>query len=180
MPSCNYSVTYFMPPAAAREKRILWGHPRPRQRTPSSALLFVSLPTATKAVKGIFRDALIHPPDARPRTPAKDFVLCTPVFHNHYAVSFSLCFFKGAGYCAEGELISIVDWSCFVWFQALAIDACGICAVEVGDGKGAPNMLDGGVYARRGIRALYVAQIDFWIDAADIMVAASHQRSLAS
>jgi hypothetical protein len=41
-------------------------------------------------------------------------------------------------------------------------------------------MLDGGVYARRGICALVVAQIDFWIDAADVMVTASHQRALAS
>jgi hypothetical protein len=33
---------------------------------------------AAQKEKGVFRDALVHPPDARPRTPAKGFALCTP------------------------------------------------------------------------------------------------------
>ncbi len=38
---------------------------------------------AAKKGKGIFRDALVHPPDARPRTPAKGFALCTPSSLQH-------------------------------------------------------------------------------------------------
>src|SRR6266566_1400625 len=34
-------------------------------------------------------DALMHPPDARPQTPAKDSVLCTPVCYSHCAAAFS-------------------------------------------------------------------------------------------
>ena len=30
---------YYLPPAAAKEKKNVWGHPTPRQRTLSSALL---------------------------------------------------------------------------------------------------------------------------------------------
>jgi hypothetical protein len=33
---------------------------------------------AAKKEKGVFREALVHPPDARPRTPAKGYALCTP------------------------------------------------------------------------------------------------------
>ena len=54
---------------------------------------------------------------------------------------------EGAGYFAEGEFISVVDGCCFVWLQALAVDACGVCAVQVCDRIGAANVLDGGVYA---------------------------------
>ena len=61
--------------------------------------------------------------------------------------SCGLCFFECAGYFAEGEFISIVDWCCFIWLQALAVDACGVCAIQVGDCIGAANVLDGGVYA---------------------------------
>src|ERR1700687_107699 len=35
-----------------------------------------------KIKKKIFGDPLLHPPDARPRTPAKNFVLCTPAFYH--------------------------------------------------------------------------------------------------
>jgi len=86
-----------------------------------------------------------------PRTPAKDAVLCTPVFQNHYAASFSLCFFECAGDFAEGEFISVVDRCCFIWIQTLAVDACGVGAVQVGDCVGAADMLDGGVDARSGV-----------------------------
>ena len=40
-------------------------------------------------------------------------------------------------------------------------------------------MLDGGVYARSGIGSLQVAQINFRIDAADVVVATPNQRALA-
>ena len=40
-------------------------------------------------------------------------------------------------------------------------------------------MLDSGVNARGGIGALDATQVDLWIDAAYVMVAASYQRTLA-
>jgi hypothetical protein len=40
------------------------------------------LPQAAKEGKEAFRDALLHPPDARPRTPAKGFALCTPEWNS--------------------------------------------------------------------------------------------------
>jgi len=85
---------YFVPPAAAKRERVFRGHPEPRQRTPSSALLFKSLLAAAKRGKGVFRDALLHPPDTRPRTPAKDSVLCTPVFHYQLLLYFAYAFLK--------------------------------------------------------------------------------------
>ena len=92
-----------------RKKKDLWGHPTPRQRTLSSALLFRLLPAAAKWGNGVFGDTphpskgrcplhscfvcclrrrmekeffggpLLHPLDVRPRNLAKDAVLCTPV-----------------------------------------------------------------------------------------------------
>ena len=59
----------------------------------------------------------------------------------------SLRFFECAGDFAEGEFISVVDRCCFVWLQALAVDACGVGAVQVGDCVGAADMLDGSVDA---------------------------------
>jgi hypothetical protein len=35
----SFFRVYYLPPAAAKEKKNLCGHPTPRQRTPSSALL---------------------------------------------------------------------------------------------------------------------------------------------
>ena len=41
-------------------------------------------------------------------------------------------------------------------------------------------MLDRGMDTRRGIRAIHSAQVNFWIDASDIVIIASYQRSFAS
>ena len=143
----SFLCVYYLPPSAAKGvKGIFRGHPEPRQRTLSSALLFCLLPSTAKE-KGDFLGSAVASLDARPRTLAKDVVLCTPVFHNHYAALFSLCFFECAGDFAEGEFVSVVDWCCFIWLQALAVDACGVCAIQVGDCVGAADMLDGSMDA---------------------------------
>ena len=59
----------------------------------------------------------------------------------------NLCFFECTGYFAEGEFISVVDGCCFIRLQALAVDACGVGAIQVGDCVGAADMFEGGVYA---------------------------------
>jgi len=40
-------------------------------------VFFLLPPAAAKKEKSLIGDPLLHPPDAQPRTPAKDFVLCT-------------------------------------------------------------------------------------------------------
>src|SRR6266566_1533124 len=66
---CNYIASSFMPPTAAKKgKRVFWGHPKPRQRTASSALLFF-LRLRREREKEFFGSPLVHPPDARaPKT----------------------------------------------------------------------------------------------------------------
>ena len=61
--------------------------------------------------------------------------------HPHF-----LRLFKGAGYFAEGESVSIVDRGGLVGYQALVVEARGIGAVQVGHCIGTANMLDRGVY----------------------------------
>jgi hypothetical protein len=110
IPKDNFSISHFMPPAVAKEgKGDFRGHPEPRQKTASSALLNRSLlrhqrmgkegsgtprvlakdfvlctlelfvATASEDGNGGVWGTDLHPPDARSRTPAKDFVLCTPI-----------------------------------------------------------------------------------------------------
>jgi hypothetical protein len=125
---------YYLPPAAAKwEKRGFSGTPRTpaKDAVLCAPVLYVACGGERKRSCGGSHAAI------------KDAVLCTPVFHNHYAGSFSLCFFECAGDFAEGEFISVVDRCCFIWLQALAVDACGVGAVQVGDCVGAADMLNG-------------------------------------
>jgi len=78
------------------------------------------------------------------------------------------------------ECITVVDGSRFVWLQALTIDARGVCAVQVGNGRGAADVFDGGMDTRGGICTLHCAQVDFWTEITDIVIAASYQHPLSS
>src|SRR5216684_1187469 len=96
-PFISYIDIYFVPPAglemrldndathladaqsrrkemAKREKEVFRGHPEPRQRTPSSALLVNSLPAAAKREKGVFGTRYCIPrmrgSEPRQRTPS--------------------------------------------------------------------------------------------------------------
>jgi hypothetical protein len=66
-PQNLFSLFYWPPPAARGEKEMHWGHPKPRQGGFAPCTPQKNLP-----LKGIVSG------DTRP--PAKDFVLCTPVF----------------------------------------------------------------------------------------------------
>src|SRR5438270_47257 len=56
-----------------------------------------------------------------------------------------LSLLKGAGCFPEGEAVTIIDRGSLVRFQALAVEARGVCAVEVGQSIGAADMLKSGV-----------------------------------
>ena len=77
------------------------------------------------------------------------------------------------------ECITVVDGGGFIRLQALTIDARGVCAVQVGNGIGAADMLDGGVYTRGGICTRHCAQVDFWTETTDIVITASYQHPLS-
>ena len=163
---CSVTITCRL--RRRKEKRIFRGHPKPRQRTRPLHSCFVyylrwrkekdlwGIPNSGKGHFPLHSCLFIACGGERekglfglPQTPAKDTVLCTPVFHNHDASPhlFSLCFFECAGDFAEGEFVSVVDRCCFIWLQALAVDACGVGAVQVGDCVGAADMLDGSMDA---------------------------------
>jgi len=63
----HFSMLFDLPPAAAGEERSKWGHPTPRQRTASSALL----PIYGSGVAEILY------------MPSKDCVLCTPAYKDY-------------------------------------------------------------------------------------------------
>ena len=71
IPKDNFSISHFMPPAVAKEgKGDFRGHPEPRQKTASSALLNRSL---------LRHQRMGKEGSGTPRVLAKDFVLCTPI-----------------------------------------------------------------------------------------------------
>src|SRR5260370_10592715 len=78
-PSIDYSGIFFVPPAAAkREKGFFGDTPNPGKGLRPLHSYLIRCLRRLKGKRG-FRDALLHPPDARPRTPAKDSVFCTPI-----------------------------------------------------------------------------------------------------
>src|SRR6266567_740522 len=59
---CNYIASSFMPPTAAKKgKRSFWVHPKPRQRTASSALLFF-LRLRREREKEFFQESAVASP----------------------------------------------------------------------------------------------------------------------
>ncbi len=119
---------YYLLPAAAKEKKGVCGDtPHPGKGLCPLHSCFV------RCLRRRKRSGILGYP-----SPSKE--QCPLCFCN-------LCFFEGAGYFAEREFISVVDWCCFIWLQALAVDACGVCAVQISDCKGAANVINGGVYA---------------------------------
>ncbi len=77
------------------------------------------------------------------------------------------------------ECIAIVDGARFIRLQALTIDTRGVRAVQVSNNVGAADMLDGGMDTRSGICARHCAQVDFWTETTDIVIAASYQHPLS-
>lgn len=92
---------------------------------------------------------------------------------------FCLLFLKGAAHSSKVHRISILKWRCLIWLKPLAIDACRVRAVEVGQRVCAANMLKGGMNARNRIGALHLAQVHLWLYAANIMIVATNQSTFA-
>ena len=63
----------------------------------------------------------------------------------------TLCLLKGTCHLAEGEAIAIVDRRGLVRLQALAVDARGVCAVQVGERIAATDVFESCVNTRNRI-----------------------------
>src|SRR5205807_1757628 len=82
--------------------------------------------------------------------------------------------FKAACYLAKGECIPIVDGCGLIRFQALAVDAGGVCAVQVGHRVGAADVLKSGVNTRGRIRTRYGSKVYLRLDATNVVIVASY------
>ncbi len=82
------------------------------------------------------------------------------------------------------QRVAIVDRRGLIRLQALAVDACGICAVQIRQRIGAANVFKGGMNAGNGFGALHRREVYLRIDAAQVVVVApyhvtlSHERDL--
>src|SRR6266446_5431025 len=99
--------------------------------------------------------------------------MCVLVFVVRYRFPLS-GLLKRACYFAKSERIAIVDRRRLIRLQALAVDARGVGAVEVGQGVGAADVLKSGVNTRDSLGPLHAGKIDLWIDAAQVVVGTSH------
>jgi hypothetical protein len=90
-----------------------------------------------------------------------------------------LSLLKGAGHLTEVECIAILDGGSLVGFQAFAVDACGVRAIQVGQSIGTANMLNGSMNARDGIGPLHIAQVHLRSEATNVVVGTSHQCAFA-
>src|SRR5437879_5668861 len=63
----------------------------------------------------------------------------------------TLCLLKGACHLAEGETIAIVDRRGLIRLQALAVEARGVCAVQVGERIAAADVFESCVNTRNRI-----------------------------
>ena len=87
--------------------------------------------------------------------------------------------FKRACHFTEGERVAIVDGRGLVGFQALAVDAGGVCAVQVGQRVGAADVLESGVNTRDGVRARYRSKVYLRLDATDVVIVTADHRTLS-
>ena len=93
--------------------------------------------------------------------------------------TFSLSFFKCAGYLPKMEGIAIIDGHRLIWFQALPVDACRVRTVQVRQHIAAADMLNSSMNARGRIRARNVAEVYLRTDALYVVVDTPHQDLLA-
>ncbi len=86
---------------------------------------------------------------------------------------------KRGGHFTEGEGVAIVERSGPVGFEALAVEARGVGAVEIGHGVAPTDVFDGRVDARDGGRVFHLAEVNLWFNAAEVVVVTTDQGALA-
>src|SRR5438270_4959406 len=91
----------------------------------------------------------------------------------------TLRLFERTRHFTEVEGIAIINRRGLVRFQALAVEAGGVGAVQVGERIRTADVLEGGMNTRDGVRALGITQVYFWLDAANVMIGASHHGPFA-
>src|SRR5579883_998999 len=104
---------------------------------------------------------------------------CLPACHPASVVRESLALFKRTLDLPELQGIAVVDGRGHIGFQAFAVDAAEVGAVQVGELVGAADMFERGVAARNRVSALQRAEIDLWLHAAEIVIVAPDQHALA-